>query len=61
MPDEQAIINLVGGVKIKLNENFMLGIGYQQPVTTNRDFSSQFIFQPDMEWKSNYYKMNNRQ
>jgi hypothetical protein len=53
MPHEQAIINLVGGVKIKLNENFMLGIGYQQPVTTNRDFSSQFIFQPNMEWKSN--------
>ena len=51
MPHEQAIINLVGGIKIKLNENFMLGIGYQQPVTTNRDFSSQFIFQPDMEWK----------
>jgi len=55
-PHEQALINLVGGVKIKLNENFMLGIGYQQPVTTNRDFSSQFIFQPDMEWKSNHTK-----
>jgi hypothetical protein len=54
MPDEQAIINLVGGVKVKLNENFMLGIGYQQSVTTNRDFSSQFILQPDMEWKSNH-------
>ena len=52
MPHEQAIINLVGGIKIKLNENFMLGIGYQQPVTTNKDFSYQFIFQPDMEWKS---------
>ena len=56
MPDEQAIINLVGGVKIKLNENFMLGIGYQQPVTTNRDFSNQFIFQPDIEWKNNNTK-----
>lgn len=56
MPHEQALINLVGGAKIKLNENFVLGIGYQQPVTTNRDFSSQFIFQPDMEWKSNRTK-----
>ena len=51
MPDEQAIINLLGGVKIKLNKNFMLGVGYQQPITTNKDFSSQYIFQPDMEWK----------
>ena len=51
MPDEQAIINLLGGVKIVLNKNFILGIGYQQPVTTNREFSSQYIFQPDMEWK----------
>jgi hypothetical protein len=51
MPDNQAIINLLGGVKIKLNKIFILGIGYQQPVTTNKDFSSQYIFQPDMEWK----------
>jgi hypothetical protein len=61
MPHEQAFVNLVGGVKIKLNDNFMLGIGYQQPVTTNRDFSSQFILQPDMEWKSTHYKMSNMQ
>ena len=51
MPDEQAIINLLVGVKIKLNDNFILGIGYQQPITTNKDFLSQYIFQPDMEWK----------
>lgn len=51
MPDNQAIINLLGGVKIKLNKNIILGIGYQQPITTNKDFSSQYIFQPDMEWK----------
>lgn len=51
MPDNQAIINLLGGVKIVLNKYFILGIGYQQPVTTNKDFSSQYIFQPDMEWK----------
>ena len=51
MPDEQAIINLLGGVKIVLNKNFILGIGYQFPVTNNREFSSQYIFQPDLEWK----------
>lgn len=51
MPDEQAIFNLLGGVKIKLNNNFMLGIAYQQPVTANKGFSSQYIFQPDVEFK----------
>ncbi len=51
MPEEQAIINLLSGVKIMLNKNFILGIGYKFPVTNNREFSSQFIFQPDMEWK----------
>jgi hypothetical protein len=59
MPDEKAMINLLGGIKVKLNKNFMLGIGYQQPVTTNKNFSSQFIFQPDMEWKSNTNKRIN--
>lgn len=51
MVNEQAIINLLGGVKIKLNENFILGIAYQLPITKNKEFSSQYIFQPDMEWK----------
>jgi hypothetical protein len=51
MMDEQTILNLLGGVKIKLNENFILGIAYQQPITNNKDFSSQYIFQPDLEWK----------
>lgn len=48
---EQPIFNLLGGVKIKLNKNIMLGIGYQHPITSNRDFSSQYIFQPDVSWK----------
>ena len=51
MADEQAIINLLGGVKLKLNKNFILGIAYQLPITKNKEFSSQYIFQPDMEWK----------
>ena len=51
MPDQQGIINLLGGVKVKINKNMLLGIGYQQPVTSNKEFSSQYFFQPDMEWK----------
>ena len=48
---EQPIFNLLGGIKIKLNNNFMIGIGYQHPLTSNREFTSQYIFQPDLSWK----------
>ena len=50
MSKEQAIINLLGGVKVRVSKNLLLGIGYRQPVTTNKDFSSQTIFQPDFGW-----------
>ncbi|MBC7653925.1 MAG: hypothetical protein H7098_05550 [Oligoflexus sp.] len=45
------IFNLLGCIKIKVYKNFLIGIGYQHPVTTNRDFSSQYILQPDLFWK----------
>lgn len=48
---EKPIYNLLGGVKIKLNNNFLIGIGYQHPLTTKREFESQYIFQPDLSWK----------
>jgi len=48
---ERPIFNLLGGVKIKLSKNFMIGIGYQHPITSNREFSSQYIIQPDLTWK----------
>ena len=48
---EPAIINVLAGVKVKVYKNFILGFGYQHPVTNNKDFSSQYIFQPDMEWR----------
>ena len=51
MQDAQAVINLLGGMKVRVSKNLLLGIGYQQPITTNKEFSSQTIFQPDMEWK----------
>jgi hypothetical protein len=49
--DQQAIINLLGGVKIRVSKNLLLGIGYQHPITSNKGFSAQYIFQPDIEWK----------
>ena len=48
-------------VQEKVAGQVEVSAGYQHPVTTNRDFSSQFILQPDMEWKSNQYKMSNMQ
>ena len=55
MQDEQAMINMLGGVKIKISENLILVLAYRQPVSTNKDFSSQYSFQPDIEFK----RMNN--
>ena len=51
MSNGEVIINLLAGVKVRINENISLGLGYQQPITNNMDFSSQYIFSPDMEWK----------
>ncbi|HEY8688585.1 MAG TPA: hypothetical protein VIM07_05065 [Chitinophagaceae bacterium] len=48
---QSPIFNIIGGVKLEVNKNFMIAIGYQHPITSNKDFSSQYIFQPDMEWK----------
>jgi hypothetical protein len=42
------VINLLCGIKIKINDNFLLGLAYQFPLTENRDYSSQYIFQPNV-------------
>ena len=46
--DESPIFNILGGVKVKLSKNILLGFGYQLPLTKNRDYSSRSIFQPNM-------------
>ena len=51
MPDEQAIMNLLFGVKFRVTDNLLLALGFQVPVSNNKDFSSQYIFQPDIELK----------
>jgi hypothetical protein len=50
MPRERPIINLLGGMKVRVNESLLLGIGIQAPITGRKDFSWQFVFQPDIEW-----------
>lgn len=47
-----AVVNLLGGIKFRVNNNIVLGLGYQAPVTRNKNFTSQYIFQPETEWKS---------
>lgn len=42
------IFNLLGGVKVKLNKNFLIGFAYQIPLTDNRDYSSRYVFQPNI-------------
>jgi hypothetical protein len=42
------IFNLLGGIKVKLNKNFLLGFAYQLPLTENRDYYSQYVFQPNI-------------
>lgn len=42
------IFNLLGGLKVKLNKNILLGFAYQMPLTVNRDYSSQYVFQPNI-------------
>jgi hypothetical protein len=50
MPGERPIINLLGGMKVRVNDNLLIGIAIQAPVTGNKDFSWQLVFQPDIEW-----------
>ena len=51
MRGDRPIINLLGGLKVRVNKNLVLGFAVQAPVTNRRDFSSQLAFQPDIEWK----------
>lgn len=45
---ESPIFNILGGVKVKLSKNILLGFGYQLPLTKNRDYASRYIFQPNI-------------
>ena len=48
--DVNRIINMLGGLKIRVNENILFGLAAQTPVTKNKDFSSEIIFQTDIGW-----------
>lgn len=50
MRGDRPIVNLLGGLKVRLNKNLILGFAVQVPVTNRKDFSTQMVFQPDIEW-----------
>ena len=41
------IVSLVGGFKVRMTKNWLIGFGFQAPTTHNKDFSSEGIFQSD--------------
>ncbi len=45
---ERPIFNLLTGIKMKISNNFLLGVAYQLPLTSNRDYSSRYVFQPNI-------------
>ena len=49
--NENPIFNLLVGIKFEISQKFFLGIAYQLPLTSNRDYSSQYIFQPNMMFR----------
>jgi hypothetical protein len=50
MEGELPLINLLGGLKVRVTESLLVGIALQTPVTERKDFSWKLVFQPDIEW-----------
>lgn len=50
-PGASAIVNLLGGVKVRLRDGIIVGIAYQAAVTSNKDFSWQLVGEPEVEWR----------
>lgn len=44
------VVNMLIGVKVRVRDGFLLGLAFQQPLTDAREFSSQLVLQPDIEW-----------
>ena len=50
MRGERPIVNILAGLKMRVSDHLLLGLALQVPVTSNKEFSSQLVFQPDIEW-----------
>ena len=51
MRGDKPIVNVLLGLKVRVNKVLLLGVAIQLPTTDREDFASQMVFQPDMEWK----------
>ncbi len=51
MRGDRPIVNMLFGLKVRVNKTLLLGFAFQVPTTQRKEFSSQMVFQPDMEWK----------
>ena len=51
MRGDSPIVNVLLGLKVRVNEGLLLGFAFQVPTTKRKDFSSQSVFQPDIEWR----------
>ena len=50
MNGDTPIVNALFGLKVRVNKVLLLGLAFQVPTTSRKDFSSQMVFQSDMEW-----------
>ena len=48
--DQRPVLTLLAGLKAQVNKVVVLGFAWQVPVTSNKEFSSQLVFQPDFGW-----------
>jgi len=51
MRGERPIVNMLFGLKVRVNETLLLGFAFQVPASGRQNFSSQLVFQPDIEWR----------
>lgn len=47
---QPSVANVLGGLKVRVREWITLGFAYQLPLTNRKDFSSQVVLGPDLEW-----------
>jgi len=50
MSGDTPIINALFGLKVRVSKLVLLGVALQVPTTSRKDFSSEMVFQSDMEW-----------
>ena len=45
------VVNVLAGLKVRVREGIVLGLAYQLPVTSNKEFASQLVGMPEFEWR----------